>query len=709
MSDLISKASAEEKLKQAEEWFQVTLRSIGDAVIATDPHGLVSFMNQVAEELTGWKFEEAKGSPLASCFQIHNEFTKKAVENPAERVLREGSIVGLANHTVLVSRNGRQIPIDDSAAPIRDSSGQLIGVVLVFRDISEKRAAELSSLRLAAIVEDSSDAIIAKDLEGTILSWNKAAEETFHYRSDEMVGKSIRTIIPPDRQDEEDRILASLRRGERVEHFETVRLAKEGRKIDVSLSISPIKDAEGHIVGASKIVRDITRRRQAEIEREFLLAHEREAREEAETLNESAQALGGELDLQTVVQNVTDAATRLTGAKFGALFYNLMDRTGERYMLFTLSGAPREAFEKFGLPRKTEIFKPTFEGQGVIRIRDVLADPRYGRNSPHQGMPPGHLPVRSYLAVPVISRSGEVLGGLFFGHPEPDKFTERSERLSLGIAAQAAIAIDNARLLAERVRSEEALRQAHELLADRAKHLEELVQERTIELRRNVAELEAFSYSLSHDMRAPLRAMQSFSEIVTADYGEKIGPEGKDLLGRIASAAERMDRLIQDVLACSQISREKIVLVPIDVAKLIQDVIRERPELREPRSEISVEGPLEPILGHDASLTQCVTNLLDNAVKFVKRGEKPRIRIYTESVGSDVRLWFHDNGIGIDPAAKNRLFSLFQRIHGGDHYEGTGIGLAIVRRAVERMGGQVGVESEPGKGSRFWLQLRKAQ
>jgi signal transduction histidine kinase len=324
-------------------------------------------------------------------------------------------------------------------------------------------------------------------------------------------------------------------------------------------------------------------------------------------------------------------------------------------------------------------------------------------------MPPGHLPVRSYLAVPVISRSGEVLGGLFFGHPEPGKFSERAERLSLGIASHAAMAIDNARLLAERVRSEEALRKAHSLLADKAKHLDALVEQRTAQLRETIAELEAFSYSLSHDMRAPLRAMQSFSEIVRMDYGEKIGAEGKDLLWRVARAAERMDRLIQDVLAFSRVSREEIALQPIDAEKLIRDVIKERPELQEPQAEIIIEGPLDPVLGHDASLTQCVTNLLDNAVKFVRRGEKPRVRIHSERTEKGVRLWFEDNGIGIDPAGKQRLFRMFQRIHGGEGYQGMGIGLSIVRKAAERMGGQAGVESEPGKGSRVWVELKEAK
>ncbi len=194
-------------------------------------------------------------------------------------------------------------------------------------------------------------------------------------------------------------------------------------------------------------------------------ARERELRNEAEALNEVALVLGAELDLPALVQKVTDIGTDLTHAAFGAFFYNTIDERGESYTLYTLSGAPREAFAKFGMPRATQLFGPTFRGEGVIRIHDVLQDPRYGKNPPHAGMPKGHLPVRSYLAAPVISRSGEVLGGLFFGHPQPGIFTEHAERIAAGIAAQAAVAIDNARLygqsqreVAERTGAEEAVR-----------------------------------------------------------------------------------------------------------------------------------------------------------------------------------------------------------------------------------------------------------
>lgn len=197
------------------------------------------------------------------------------------------------------------------------------------------------------------------------------------------------------------------------------------------------------------------------------LERERALRAEAETLHALARGLSSELELQPLVQKVTDAGTQLTGAKFGAFFYNTLGESGESYLLYTLSGAPREAFEKFGAPRATSLFGPTFRGEGTMRIEDVFKDPRYGKNAPHYGMPKGHLPVRSYLAVPVVARSGEVIGGLFFGHPEPGVFTERAERLAEGLAAQAAVAVDNARLfekakreIDDRTRAEAALRES---------------------------------------------------------------------------------------------------------------------------------------------------------------------------------------------------------------------------------------------------------
>src|SRR5688500_17520831 len=213
-------------------------------------------------------------------------------------------------------------------------------------------------------------------------------------------------------------------------------------------------------------------------------------------------------------------------------------------MLYSLSGATREDFEKFGHPRATPLFGPTFRGEGIVRIADVTKDPRYGQWGPHHGMPKGHLPVVSYLAVPVISRSGQVIGGLFFAHPEPNIFTERSERLVARVAAQAAIALDNASLydaaqheIDRRKKIEDQLRTAQEALQSHAENLETLVAERTAKLRDTIGELEAFSYSVSHDMRSPLRAMNGYSDALLDEYGAKLDDVGRDYLQRIKRAA----------------------------------------------------------------------------------------------------------------------------------------------------------------------------
>ena len=242
---------------------------------------------------------------------------------------------------------------------------------------------------------------------------------------------------------------------------------------------------------------DINERKQLEARllsvNETLEARVAELREEAHTLevlNRTGIAIGAELDLERLVQIVTDAGVELSGAQFGAFFYNVTREDGEAYTLYTLSGAPREAFAKFPMPRNTQIFEPTFRGTGPVRSPDILADPRYGKMEPYRGMPPGHLPVRSYLAVPVLSRGGEVLGGLFFGHAQPAMFSARAERILMGLAAQAAVAIDNARLYQTSVREVAARRDAEEKLQELNRNLEQRASQRAEQLAASVIKLE---------------------------------------------------------------------------------------------------------------------------------------------------------------------------------------------------------------------------
>jgi PAS domain S-box-containing protein len=261
---LLAHQRAEQKLAEERERLRITLASIGDAVISTDVEARVTFLNGVAEELTGWNHADAVGRPLTDVFVIVHEHTRRPAENPALRALAEGVVVGLANHTLLIARDGRERPIDDSAAPIRDGNGAAVGAVLVFRDVSERKRAEAAQVLLAAIVESSDDAIVSKTLDGVIRSWNAGAQRLFGYTPEEAIGQAITMIIPTERRAEETAIVERLLRGERIDHFETVRVTKDGRLLDISLTVSPLRDPGGRIFGASKVARDISERKQAE-------------------------------------------------------------------------------------------------------------------------------------------------------------------------------------------------------------------------------------------------------------------------------------------------------------------------------------------------------------------------------------------------------------------------------------------------------------
>ena len=261
--------------------------------------------------------------------------------------------------------------------------------------------------------------------------------------------------------------------------------------------------------------------------------------------------------------------------------------------------------------------------------------------------------------------------------------------------------------ITERKRTEEALALVQSQLANRAQQLEGLVVERTARLQETVGELEAFSYSVAHDMRAPLRAMRGFANLLVSDHARQLDVDGLEFLRKINMAAARMDMLIQDVLTYSRLAGEKFNIAPIDADKLVREVIESYPDLKASEADIRIEGVLPTVLGNDASLAQSISNLLANATKFVALGTKPRVTIRAESVDPDVRIWVEDNGIGILPKDQQRIFIMFERVHSDAAYEGTGIGLAIVRKAAERMGGRAGVQSDLGEGSKFWIQLRR--
>ncbi|HXF10843.1 MAG TPA: ATP-binding protein, partial [Desulfuromonadaceae bacterium] len=266
----------------------------------------------------------------------------------------------------------------------------------------------------------------------------------------------------------------------------------------------------------------------------------------------------------------------------------------------------------------------------------------------------------------------------------------------------------NIRDITARKQAERALMAAKNEIARHALELEEVVKERTGQLRETIGELEGFSYSVSHDMRAPLRAMQSFASYLVKEYGNKLDERGINYLEQIMRSAVRLDRLIQDVLSYTRVLHTPLATTPVDLDRLTRDIIETYPNGQAIQPEIHIHGRLPAVLGNEALLTQCISNLLGNGAKFVSDGTTPKIDVSAEAVGEDsVRISFKDNGIGIAPEDHSRIFRLFERIHPSTEYEGTGIGLTIVRKAAERMAGQVGFESAPGKGSNFWIQLKK--
>ena len=279
-------------------------------------------------------------------------------------------------------------------------------------------------------------------------------------------------------------------------------------------------------------------------------------------------------------------------------------------------------------------------------------------------------------------------------------------------------------------RTEAALRESERQLRQSNSELERRVAQRTASLEETISDLEDFSHSITHDLRAPLRAIRSFAQILAEDCLDCGRPAAREHVQRITVAAARMDKLIQDVLQYSRLARSDLLLEPVDVQALLSGIIESYPDFQPPKVEVQVEGPLPCVLGNEAALTQCFSNLLGNAIKFVAPGTRPRVRVWAELAKAEgrthqaetgqtqsatpnpqpasslVRLWFSDNGVGIPQQAQKRIFKLFQRLD--KSYDGSGVGLTVVRRAVEKMGGKVGLESAVGHGSRFWVELKSA-
>jgi signal transduction histidine kinase len=488
------------------------------------------------------------------------------------------------------------------------------------------------------------------------------------------------------------------------------RVRKDGSLIWAAGEMTPICDLEKKVVGFTKVLRDRSSKREAE----QALMEERRA---LEVLNRAGSALAAEHDVQQLVQIVTDAGVELTGAEFGAFFYNVEDDAGENYMLYTLSGAPAEAFSQFPMPRKTGVFGPTFAGEGIVRSADITKDPRYGRNAPFEGMPQGHLPVRSYLAVPVFSRSGDVLGGLFFGHADVGVFSEESERGLQGLAAEAAVAIDNARLFASLKRTEERLRALNERLEQEVE-AEVTRRGEAEDALRQAQKMEAIGQltgGIAHDFNNLLAGISGSLEVIERRIS-KGRTEGIDrfVAGALAST-QRAAALTQRLLAFSR--RQTLDPEPTDVNRLVlgmEDLIHRTVG---PAIKIEVVGAagLWPTKVDAAQLESALLNLAINARDAMPEGGRITIETANKWIdgragrerdltpGQYISICVTDTGTGIPKEIADRIFDPFFTTK--PIGQGTGLGLSMIHGFVRQSGGQVRVYSEPGHGTTMCLYL----
>ena len=504
------------ELKRAQERrseLAAIVESSTDAILSIDRKGLIRAWNGGAQRMYGWSPEEIIGRSMSLIVPPEQ---RAELDDILTRVIQGHDVAPI--ETVRLTKSLQLLDVTVSYSAIRDAAGAVVGVSSIQRDIRERKQAELTARLLASIVASSDDAIVSKDLNGIITSWNKGAVRMFGYEPEEIIGKPVTTFIPPERHPEEGVILSRIRSGDRLEHYETVRMRKDGTLLDVSLTVSPIRDSQGRIIGASKIARDVTKQKRAE------------------------------------------------------------------------------------------------------------------------------------------------------------------------------------RLLAE----------ATERLARANDELETRVRQRTVELESSTTQLETLVYSIAHDLRAPLRSMQAFANMLIEDYGKNLEDTGQEYARRIMRSAESLDRLVLDLLEYAKVGKASVPTSTLALEPLWKAASEQNAELIARRqASIETVGTLLPVRAEPVLLTQVLANLLNNALRFVPPERTPQIRLRTEPRGELVRLWVEDNGIGIDPRHIDRIFGLFQQLH-GKKYGGTGVGLAIVQRAVESMGGRVGVESVLGQGSAFWLDFAQA-
>ena len=546
--------------------------------------------------------------------RVHPDDLEK-VDRALVKAQREGERYA-SEHRIVRADNREVRWVAEFGRCITGPSGDLQRFVGVSFDITERVEATRSALLLGAIVESSDDAIISKDLNGVITSWNRSAERLFGYTAEEAVGQTVAALlIPPNRQDEEPNILMRLRRGERTEHFETVRRRKDGKLLNISLTISPMRDADGRIVGASKIVRDITSQKQAE-------AALRQSEERFRQLAEAGPQIvwlsrpGGELEFVNR-RWIEFSGMDLEATRDPALVESRLhpeDRLWDHWNRAIATGT-------------------AFELEARLRGKD------------------GEFRWFMMRSVPAKDEQG---------------------RIQRWIGTSTDI------------------------------HQNKLLQ---LELRRANHDLEQFAWSASHDLQEPLRTVGIFSELLADRYSSKLDGDALQFLGNIRDGADRMERLVRDLLAYTQTGQSDMPPEPVDANAAFQTAVTSLAAAIKETGAVVSSDPLPVVAFHPTQLEQLFQNLIGNSLKYCRSGETPVVQITARRGNEEWIFAVRDNGIGIESEYTEKVFGLFKRLHTGGQYSGTGIGLALCRRIVESHHGRIWVESEPGKGSAFYFTI----
>ncbi len=688
---------------------ELLIRSPVPIVMLWGPEGVMIY-NDAYSVFAGGRHPELLGMEVRKAWSEISDFNDNVM-----RVGLAGGTLSYRDQALTLNRRGVPEPVwmDLDYSPVPDESGAPAGVIAIVvettkRVLAEQRA-QTERVRLLQTFEQAPGFIVVMRGPEHIVDFVNAAHRRA-FSSDNWIGMPLRAAFPDLAGQGYFELLDQVyATGERyVAAAAVVRFRQpDGRLEDRFLSFvyEAMRGDNGEIIGVLCEGSDVTeahRAQQALTEETRVL----------ETLNRTGAAVAAELDLENLVQMVSDAGVELTGAQFGAYFHNVMDESGERLHLFTLSGADRDQFVKLGRPRATAVFGPTFRDEGVIRSDDILQDARYGQSEPHRGMPRGHLPVRSYLAASVVSRSGKVLGGLLFGHQEIGQFTERHERLIVGLAAQAAIAIDNARLF-------QAVQVANETLEQR-------VVERTAELvqaqdsLRQAQKMEAVGQltgGLAHDFNNLLAGISGSLELIERRISQGRITDLQRFLEGAKTSAQRAAALTQRLLAFSR--RQTLDPKPTDVNRLVsgmEDLIRRTVG---PGISLEVVGAAGLWLARvDApQLENALLNLAINARDAMPEGGRITIETANKFIdsraahthelppGQYLSVCVTDNGAGMARDVVERIFDPFFTTK--PIGQGTGLGLSMVHGFVRQSGGQVRAYSEVGQGTTICLYLPK--